>query len=88
MIEKDVTGNCIHGPFTKPQMTEFVTWPLAIVPEKRMLKIRIINNLNFLQGDSVNDDINVHCSVKCNNVDDVVKLIQCYGPGSVYSEHI
>ncbi len=87
-IQDDVQHDRARGTFKDPPLHGFIASPTRAVPKKSSSKVRLVNDLSFPPGISVNDNINIDCSVTFTTIDDAVKLIQSYRPGSVYSGNI
>ncbi len=85
-IQEELRNNRICGPFeTRPEGL-FVS-PLAAVPKKDSDKPRIIHNLSFPRGDSINDFIpRAFCAVEYETIDRCVELIHKLGPSTLISK--
>ena len=72
----------MNGPFPASQVSWTHISPLGIIPKPSQLgKWRLIVDLSFPEGHSVNDGISpALCSIKYSSVDDAVSIIQKYGP--------
>ena len=71
------------GPFPFPPFDPFVVSPMGAFQRKRSLKHRIIHDLSWPPGESINDFIDVdESSVTYMSVDDVTTKLKSYGPGS------
>ena len=78
----EVSLGRIAGPFTHPPFNDFQSSPLGLVPKHDPGKFRLIHDLSFPRGDS----INVYTSkqftcVQYETLDQVVSLVQECGQG-------
>ena len=56
-LERELSLNRKAGPFLAPTFSDFVWFPMSAIPKKHSQpqKWRIINDLSWLAGQSVND---------------------------------
>ena len=85
-INKELASNRIAGPFTlKPP--GLILSPLAAVPKKDSSELRLIHDLSFPLGDSVNSHISRdECSVQYLLLDDCIDIILKIGKGCLISK--
>lgn len=75
-IHKELSQQRISGPFSTPPHPLFVSSPLGIVPKKEPNSYRVIHDLSFPKGSSVNDLIpNTLTSVQYEDFDFVTNMI-------------
>ena len=87
-IEKDLSLGRKAGPFSSPPFDTFVGSPMGAF-EKRSSpgKYRVIHDLSWPPGQSVNDGISqLDCTVQYITVDDAVKRVKKYGPGTLMAK--
>lgn len=72
----------VNGPFLASQVSWVHTSQLEIIPKPHQPgKWRLIVDLSFPEGHSINDGIpHALCSIKYASVDDAVTIIQKHGP--------
>ena len=51
---KEISFGRIAGPFTKPPFTDFHSSPRGLIPKLDLGKFRLIHDLSFPRGDSIN----------------------------------
>ena len=72
----------IAGPFDTPPLENLHVSPLGVIPKKTPGEFRMIHNLSYPKGASINDSIPPEfSSVKYASVDDAINLIQGQGKG-------
>ena len=77
----------IAGPFKHPPLEKMVFSPLGIVPKKNSGEFRLIHDLSFPKGDSVNSHIDPqHSSVQYEVLDRCVEIIQSIGKGCLVAK--
>jgi hypothetical protein len=54
LINKEVKAGRVAGPFSSPPFSPFVVSPLGLVPKKEPNKFRVIHDLSYPHGQSVN----------------------------------
>lgn len=83
MIHREHQLDRIAGPFLTPPFQDLVVSPLGLIPKKEPGKFRIIHDLSFPKGNSINFGIpKEYCSVSYENYDYFVSLLTSVGPGS------
>ena len=81
-IEKDCARGRKAGPFLQPPMQNFVGSPMGAFIKKRSPgKIRVIHDLSWPPGESVNDHIFEDCSVHYITMDKIASLVKHCGSG-------
>ena len=81
-LQKDVSLGRKAGPFPYPPFSNLIVSPMGAFPKKRSLnKYRLIHDLSWPPGGSVNDFIH-DCSVKYISVNDVTNTVKQYGSGT------
>ena len=76
MISVELYLGCVAGPFPRPPFTDLVVSPLGLVPKKEAGAFRLIHDLSFLKGDSVNGGIpREYCSVSYEDYDYFVSML-------------
>ena len=88
IIQKDVTKGRKCGPFDHPPFSHMVVSPLGAFAKKRSPdKVRVIHDLSWAPGRSVNDHIpDDECSVQYISVDTAVDMVRKYGPGTLLAK--
>ena len=82
MIHKEKQLGRIAGPFLTPPFQDLVVSPLGLVPKKEAGTFRLIHDLSFPKGNSINFGIpKEYCSVTYENYDYFVSLLTSVGPG-------
>ena len=65
----------------------FILSPLAAIPKKEEGKVRLIHNLSYPYGDSVNSHTpRDFCTVQYETLDDCLKIIYSMGPDSLIAK--
>jgi hypothetical protein len=87
-IQKDISKGRKAGPFPSPPFNTFRGSPLGAFPKKRSSsKIRVINDLSWPPGKSINDGIDTDdCKVQYMRIDDVVQYIRTLGKGTLLAK--
>lgn len=86
-LAKESLKHRIAGPFKKPPFVNLVCSPLGLVPKNVAGKFRLIHDLSFPKGQSVNSLIPPENSaVKYDNIDSVIQLIRHFGRGCLLSK--
>lgn len=85
-IDKEVQLGRILGPFSDPPMFNLRCNPIGLVPKKQG-GWRMITNLSYPTGNSVNDFIDPNiCSVNYATFDDAISLIAKKGEGALLAK--
>ena len=86
IINNDVKLGRKAGPFQHPPFNTFVGSPMGAF-SKRSGKMRLIHDLSWPPGESVNDHISPEdYSLHYMSMDDLVQRITSYGPGTLLSK--
>ena len=88
-ISKNIAQGRMAGPFPSPPFKNFVGSPMGAFPKKRSdrKKIRVIHDLSWPPGSSVNDGIqDENCHVQYMTVDDVVHQLHSLGRGALVAK--
>lgn len=81
-LDKEVNLGRIIGPFDSLPFSNLLINPIRLVPKKTG-GWRLISNLSYPYGDSVNDFIDSNfCSVQYSKLDNVITMIQIIGQGA------
>lgn len=87
IIHDDVRRGRKVGPFTTPPFTPFVGSPMGAIPKKLSSTVRIIHDLSFPPGGSVNEGIpDELCSVQYMALDDAIRHVVTSGPGTLMAK--
>ena len=82
MIASELALGRIAGPFSAPPFKDFVISPLGLIPKKEPGAFRLIHDLSFPKGDSVNSGIpREYCSVSYEDYDYFVSILAHEGRG-------
>lgn len=82
-LQQESKAKRIAGPFSAPPFPNLQVSPLGLVPKKAPGEFRLIHNLSYPEGNSINDHIPDHlCTVQYQSVDTAISLIQQLGPGA------
>jgi hypothetical protein len=86
-LDKERALGRIAGPFETPPFQRFVTSPLGLVPKKAPNQFRLIHDLSFPPGSSVNDHIDSsYTKVSYLDLDHCVQNIVALGPGTLIAK--
>ncbi|CAG2200166.1 unnamed protein product [Mytilus edulis] len=86
-LNKEIEAGRVKGPFTKPPFPLFVCSPLGLVPKKEPNSYRLIHDLSYPKGDSVNSGISPEFSaVQYQNIETVIDLVQSYESNCLMSK--
>jgi hypothetical protein len=70
----------IAGPFNNPPLENSTCSPLGLVPISENGKFRLVHDLSFPKGNSVNSNILPKNSVvQCDGIDTAIKLAKKFG---------
>ena len=79
-LAKESLLNRIAGPFKTPPLKNLVCSPLGLVPKNVPGKFRLIHDLSFPKGNSVNSLIpQENSTVKYDGIDTVIQLVKQFG---------
>ena len=80
-LQDELAGQRIAGPFTEKPFPEFTISPLGLVEKHEPNTFRLIHNLSYPRGKSVNDGIpKDRSTVKYASIGDAIEIIQNMGP--------
>ena len=86
-INNDILLGRKSGPYDSVPCPNFRSSPLGAFAKKRTGKVRIIHDLSWPPGESVNEYIPSDlCSVNYISIDDAVREVKIRGPGSLMSK--
>lgn len=86
-IDKDVSLGRKLGPFKEPPLRNFVGSPMGAFQKRSSHKIRVIHDLSWPPGSSVNDGIPPdNFTMSYVSIDDIVQKIITYGPGTLLAK--
>jgi hypothetical protein len=86
-IAKELKAGRIAGPYLRPPMDDLICSPLGLVPKKSPNEFRLIHNLSFPHGDSVNEGIPPEYSrVSYEDLDHCIRIIQSIGPNALIAK--
>jgi hypothetical protein len=86
-LAKEISAGRILGPFRTPPFPDLVCSPLGLVPKKAPNEFRLIHNLSFPRGDSINEGIPQEFSaVSYQDLDHCISIIQSIGPGTLIAK--
>ena len=87
MLQKELAHNRISVPFRDPPFPVFRSSPLGLVAKTTPGEFRLIHNLSYPEGDSVNSSIpDQYKRVQYESMDDLIALVLQAGPGSKISK--
>ncbi len=79
-LQKETKAGRIVGPFSTPPFRNLQCSPLALIPKKDSDSFRLIHDLSFPEGASINDGISSeHTHVNYDNIDTVISLVKQFG---------
>ena len=80
MIENEISLGRVAGPFQSPPLPSFHSSPLGLVAKKEPGSYRIIHDLSFPIGNSVNSGISPECTkVSYQTLDEALEIICTLG---------
>ena len=86
-IIEELKRGRVAGPFAKPPFENFRTSPIGVVPKKEVGKFRVVTDLSFPRGFSINDGIpDAEASVEFNNFDSAVNIVAELGKGALMAK--
>ncbi|MCP3892463.1 MAG: hypothetical protein GY702_26855, partial [Desulfobulbaceae bacterium] len=86
MLVSRIEKGIVAGPFDFPPPGLIVS-PLAAIPKKEEGKIRLIHNLSYPYGDSVNSNTpRTFCTVKYETLDDCLRIVHELGKDSLIAK--
>jgi len=86
-ISKEVALGRVKGPFAAPPLPHFIVSPLGLVPKRDPGQFRLIHDLSYPRGDSVNSHIpRYESTVECELLDHCVELLFGLGRGALMAK--
>lgn len=86
-LKLDLQRNRVAGPFQALPMSPFIVSPIGLVPKKELNKYRIIHDLSFPPGESVNDSIPAaYKPVSYEGIRRIVELVAQLGKGTLVAK--
>ena len=83
-LSKEISLGRIAGPFPSPPFANFQSSPLGMVPKKEPNAFRIIHNLSYPEGNSINNHIpKEFTTVRYETLDHVINLLTTFGRGAL-----
>ena len=83
IIKDELNASRLAGPFINSPFKEYYISPIGIIPKKDKGKYRLIHDLSFLRGSSVNDGIPLDIrSVNYEPFDNAISHIVSQGSGA------
>lgn len=87
ILDKEILLGRVSGPFAEPPFDPFVVTPIHVVPKSEKGKFRLIHNLSFPFGDSVNSRISdFDAKVQYVNFDQALDLVFQAGRNSLLAK--
>ncbi len=86
-LHDEVQAGRMWGPHDSPPVDNLQCSPMGVIPKQEVGKFRIVHNMSAPEGDSINDYIDKDSySLSYVTVDDAIRIIQKYGPGTKMSK--
>lgn len=86
-IAKDISMGRKLGPFNEIPFSDFIVSPMGAFKKRRSNKVRVIHDLSYPSGVSVNDFISKEkYTLSYMSIDDVVEKVQQYGKGALMAK--
>ncbi len=86
-LSREVAAGHLASPFQQPPLPGFQVSPLALIEKKKKGSYRLIHNLSYPDGSSVNDHISkFKGSVRYQRLDNAIDTILKLGAGCVLSK--
>ncbi|MEG7522284.1 MAG: hypothetical protein M3H12_04180, partial [Chromatiales bacterium] len=83
-LKKELSLGRIAGPFSSPPFPNYQSSPLGVVAKKEPNAFRIIHDLSYPQGTSINECIpKEFTTVTYENLDHVISLLSQFGRGAL-----
>ena len=87
VILDDVRRGRKLGPFTRPPFDTYVGSPMGAIPKKLSDQVRIVHDLSFPPGNSINSHIpDSLCTVRYMSLDDALARVHASGPGTLMAK--
>lgn len=79
-LNTEISEGRVFGPFLLPPFDNLICSPLALIPKKEQNSFRLIHDLSFTEGNSINDGISrEHTTVTYDTIDTVIALVKQVG---------
>lgn len=86
-IKKEMDKGRVKGPFDSHPFENFICSPIGLVPKKELGQFRLIHDLSYPKGASVNSNIPPEFSaVNYQNIETVIDIVQSYGHNCLMSK--
>jgi hypothetical protein len=85
-IAKDIARGRKLGPFSHPPFKNFVGSPMGAFERSTVGKYRVIYDLSWPPHYSINDHIDIDCSVHYVSIDTAINLVKKYGKGTLMAK--
>ncbi len=86
-IDREVVLGRIGGPFPLQSQQQVVISPLALIPKREPGKFRLIHDLSFPKGESINSTIpREFTTVHYDSIDNVISLVKRCGERCLMSK--
>lgn len=87
MLDKELGFNRVSGPYISKPFDNFICSPLGLVPKKLQGEFRIIHDLSFPEGNSVNKHITRDKAVvQYESIENMIQLIKKFGVGALMAK--
>ena len=82
-LNEEIKLGRVAGPFLNPPMNDLIISPIGLVPKSTPGEFRLIFDLSYPHGSSINSGISKEdSSVIYTNFDEVIRMVREEGPGS------
>ena len=86
-IQKELDAGRVAGPFDKPPLLNFQVSPLGLVPKKVPGEFRVIHDLSYPKGDSINSTVSKeYATIHYQPFDDLISVIKLLGSGTLVAK--
>lgn len=86
-VQREIAEDRIFGPFITPPFENLICSPLALIPKKDPNSFRLIHDLSYPEGKSINDHISSeHTIVSYDNIDTIISLVKIFGKNSLMAK--
>ena len=86
-IQKELDAGRVAGPFDKPPLPNFQVSPLGLVPKKVPGEFRVIHDLSYPKGDSINSTVSKeYATIHYQPFDDLISVIKLLGSGTLVAK--
>ena len=83
-LNKELHLNRISGPYSFKTFDKSICSPLGFVPKKTPGEYRIIDDLSFPEGKSVNEHIpRENATIQYKSIENVIQFIKKFGLGAI-----